>query len=155
MDRIDRKILALYQTDTRRIAESIGSEVGLSAAAVQRRLKRLRASGAIRNEIAVLDARAAGVPVLCIVLLTMAPRPRPAAHLDRFREEMRLLPEIQQCYQVTGTSDLVLVITAESLEDFGEFVHRKFEANENVSRFESFVVIDRVKVGLSLPVPLA
>ena len=44
MDRIDRKILALYQSDTRRIAESIGGEVGLSAAAVQRRLKRLRES---------------------------------------------------------------------------------------------------------------
>ena len=80
MDRTDRKILALYQSDTRRIAESIGAEVGLSAAAVQRRLKRLRMEGAIRNEIAVLDARAAGVPVLCVVLLTMASRPKPAAH---------------------------------------------------------------------------
>lgn len=153
MDRIDRKILALYQSDTRRIAESIGAAVGLSAAAVQRRLKRLRASGVIKSEVAVLDARAAGVPVLCVVLLTMASRPGPAAHLGRLREEMRRLPEIQQCYQVTGTSDFVLVVTAESLEDFGEFVHRKFEANENVSRYESFVVIDRVKVGLSLPVP--
>ena len=154
MDRFDLKILALYQSDTRRIAESIGAEVGLSAAAVQRRLKRLRASGAIRNEIAVLDPRAAGVPVLCVVLLTMAPRPGPAAYLSRFREEMRRLPDIRQCYQVTGTSDFVVVATAESLEDFGDFVHRKFEANENVSRYESFVVIDRVKVGLSLPVPI-
>lgn len=153
MDRIDRKILALYQTDTRRIAESIGAEVGLSAAAVQRRLKRLRESGAIRKEIAVLDPRAAGVPILCVVLLTMAPQPGPAAHLGRFREEMRRLPEVQQCYQVTGTSDFVVVVALESLEDFGDFVHRKFEANENVSRYESFVVFDRVKVGLSLPVP--
>jgi Lrp/AsnC family transcriptional regulator, leucine-responsive regulatory protein len=153
MDRIDRRILALYQTDTRRIATSIGAEVGLSAAAVQRRLKRLRASGTIRSEIAVLDPRAARVPVLCIVLLTMAPRPRPATYLDRFREEMRRLPEVQQCYQVTGTSDFVVVVTAENVEDFGAFVHKQFEANEYISRFESFVVIDRVKVGLSLPVP--
>ena len=36
----------------------------------------------------------------------------------------------------------------------GEFVHRWFEANENVARFESFVVIDRVKVGLSIPVQI-
>ena len=153
MDRIDRKILALYQVDTRRIAESIGAEVGLSAAAVQRRLKRLRASGAIRGEIAVLDARAVGVPVLCITLLTMASRPKPAAHLARFRDEMRRLSQVQQCYQVTGTSDFVLIVSAESLEDFGQFVHQRFEANENVVRFGSFVVIDKVKVGLSLPVP--
>ena len=153
MDRIDRKILALYQADTRRIAESIGAEVGLSAAAVQRRLKKLRANGAIHGEIALLNARAVGVPVLCVTLLTMASRPRPVAHLDRFRDEMRRLPQVQQCYQITGTSDFVLVVTAESLEDFGRFVHQQFEANEHVTRFESFVVIDRVKVGLSLPVP--
>jgi DNA-binding Lrp family transcriptional regulator len=155
MDRIDRRILALYQMDTRRIAESIGAEVGLSAAAVQRRLKRLRTSGIIRSEIAVLDPRAVGVSVVCIVLLTMASRPRPVTHLDRFREEMRRLPEVQQCYQVTGTSDFVVVVTAESLENFGAFVHRHFEANENVARFESFVVIDKVKLGLSLPLPTA
>ena len=47
----------------------------------------------------------------------------------------------------------MLVVTAESLEDFGGFVHRSFEANEHVTRFESFVVIDRVKVGLSVPIP--
>jgi Lrp/AsnC family leucine-responsive transcriptional regulator len=155
MDRTDRRILALYQTDTRRIAQSIGAEVGLSAAAVQRRLKRLRASGAIRNEIAILDGRALGVPVLCVVLLTMAPRPQPSVYLRRFRDEMRRLPEIQQCYQVTGTSDFVVAITAESLEEFGAFVHRWFEDNENIARYESFVVIDKVKVGLSLPVRTA
>jgi Lrp/AsnC family leucine-responsive transcriptional regulator len=54
MDVIDRKILALYQHDTRRIAASIGEKVRLSAT-VQRRLKRLRAEGTIAAEIAVLD----------------------------------------------------------------------------------------------------
>jgi hypothetical protein len=48
LDRIDGKILNLYQHDTRCIAESIGAEVGLSAAAVQRRFKRLRAEDARR-----------------------------------------------------------------------------------------------------------
>jgi Lrp/AsnC family transcriptional regulator, leucine-responsive regulatory protein len=55
MDAIDRKIFALYQHDTRRVAASIGAEVGLSAAAVQRRLKRLKSNGTIATEIAVLN----------------------------------------------------------------------------------------------------
>ena len=80
MDRIDRRILALYQGDTRRIAESIGAEVGLSAAAVQRRLKRLRETGIIRAELAQLDNAAVGAPITCIVALIMASAP---AHLDR------------------------------------------------------------------------
>jgi DNA-binding Lrp family transcriptional regulator len=153
MDRIDRRILALYQNDTRRIAASIGSEVGLSAAAVQRRIKRLRDSGAIRAEIAVLDSRAIGVPVTCIVLLTMVARPGPIKHLARFKRDMMRLPEIQQCYHVTGTSDIVLIVTARSMEDYGTIARQWFEGNENVVRYETFVVLDQVKVGLSIPVP--
>jgi len=152
MDRIDRKILALYQNDTRRVAASIGSVVGLSAAAVQRRLKRLRANGAIRAEVAVLDSKTAGVLITCIVLLTMVARPGPSKHLAQFKRDMTRLPEIQQCYQVTGTSDIVLVVTTRSMEDYGALAREWFEGNENVVRYETFVVLDRVKVGLALPI---
>ena len=151
MDRIDRKILALYQNDTRRVAASIGSAVGLSAAAVQRRLKRLRANGAIRAEVAVLDSKAAGVLITCIVLLTMVARPGPSKHIAQFKRDMTRLPEIQQCYHVTGTSDIVLVVTTRSMEDYGALARQWFEGNENVVRYETFVVLDRVKVGLALP----
>ena len=86
MDGIDRKILALYQHDTRRIAESIGEEVGLSAAAVQRRLKRLRADGTIAAEIAVLDKRAIGPSIItCIVALSMASSASSKSHSHRPR----------------------------------------------------------------------
>ena len=151
MDRIDRKILALYQSDTRRIAESIGGEVGLSAAAVQRRLKRLRESGAIRAEVAQLDGAAVGVPIACIVTLSMAAAP---PHLDRFKRQMRELPQVQQVYHVTGSKDFVLVVTASSMEAYGEFAREWFEMSQHVARYETHVVLDRVKVGLSLPVPL-
>jgi|SRR5215471_6604975 len=152
MDRIDRKILARYQNDTRRIAASIGSEIGLSAAAVQRRIKRLRASGAIRGEVAVLDTRSVGISVTCIVLLTMASRPGPIRHLAQFKRDVMRLPEVQQCYHVTGTSDIVLVVTARGMEDYGAFARQCFEGNEFVTRYETLVVLDRVKVGLSLPI---
>lgn len=154
MDRIDRKILALYQTDTRRIAEEIGKEVGLSAAAVQRRLKRLRETGVIRAEVALLDHAAVGVPIICIVTLEMVGVSSPVAHLDRFKQRMRANPHVQQCYHVTGSRDLVLVVTASSMEDYGLFAREWFESNENVARYETYVVLDRAKVGLSVPVAL-
>src|SRR5208282_857016 len=154
MDHIDRKILALFQHDTRRIADSIGAEVGLSAAAVQRRVKRMRENGAIQGEIALLNARAVGVLITCIALLTMAARPRPSVYLDRFKRRMREMPEVQQCYQVTGSSDLVIVVSASSMEHYAEFSRRWFESNEDIARYETLVVLDRVKVGLSLPVSI-
>jgi DNA-binding Lrp family transcriptional regulator len=149
MDKIDRRILGLYQNDTRRIAASIGAEVGLSAAAVQRRLKRLRAVGVIAAEIAVLDNKAAGVPITCIVCVALSSSP---AHIDRFKRQMRGQPEVQQCYHVTGSTDMILVVTASSMEAYGEFARTWFEKGQQVARYETQVVLDRVKVGLSYPV---
>jgi DNA-binding Lrp family transcriptional regulator len=153
MDAFDRKILGLYQTDTRRPAESIGESVGLSAAAVQRRLKRLREAGVIRGEIASLDATALGFPVICVLMLTLASRPSPRAQLDRFKREIGAEPMVQQCYQVTGSADLVLIVAAPSMEAYAAFVRRRIEGDEAVARFDTFVVLDAVKVGLSLPLP--
>lgn len=152
MDRIDRKILNLYQHDTRRIAESIGNEVGLSAAAVQRRLKRLRSDGVIAAEIAVLDKNAIGEAIVtCIVNLSMAATPAPVAHLDRFRRQMIDNAMVQQCYHVTGTSDFIVIIIAKSMEAYGVFARRWFESNPHVTRYDTHVALERVKVGLSLP----
>lgn len=151
LDRIDKKILALYQHDTRRIAQSIGAEVGLSAAAVQRRLKRMRADGIIRSEIAVLDRAAMGTPITCIVTLSMAASPGPSSYLDRFRRQLAEQAMVQQCYHVTGTSDFVIVVSAASMEGYAAFARTWFEASERVARYETHVVLDHVKVGLSLP----
>ena len=146
MDRFDRKILALYQHDTRLTAASIGAEVGLSAAAVQRRLKRLRAEGIILAEIAVLDNRAVGQPVTCIVSISLNTS---AEQLEKFKCAMREQVQVQQCYHVTGSTDVMMIVTAESMEAYGAFARTWFEA-ARVARYETHVVLDRVKAGLSL-----
>ena len=147
MDAIDRKILTLYQDDTRRVAASIGAEVGLSAAAVQRRLKRLKSNGTIATEIAVLNNVAVGRPITCLVSIVLASS---AAQIDKFTRRMRDLAEVQQCYHVTGSSDIFLVVTAESMEDYRAFARTRLEIPQ-VARYETHVVLDRAKVGLSLP----
>lgn len=153
MDAFDRKILAIYQNDTRRPAEKIGEAVGLSTAAVQRRLKKLREAGVIRGEIASLHASELGFPVTCLLMLTLASRPGPRDQLDRFKREMRAEPMVQQCYQVTGPADMALIISAPSMEAYADFVRRRIEGDEAVARYDTYVALDPVKVGLSLPLP--
>ncbi len=147
MDRIDRRILAIFQHDTRRTAESIGADVGLSAAAVQRRIKRLHDTGVITAEIAVLDNHSAGVPITCIVTLSLA---TPAAEVAHFKRMICGEAAVQQCYHVTGNTDIILIVTAASMEYYRAFARTWFETAQ-VARFETHVVLDRAKVGLSLP----
>jgi Lrp/AsnC family transcriptional regulator, leucine-responsive regulatory protein len=147
MDIIDRKILALYQHDTRRIAASIGEKVGLSAAAVQRRLKRLRANGTIAAEVAVLDNVAAGRPITCLVSIVLGSS---TAQIDKFTRRMRGQPDVQQCYHVTGSIDVLLIVTAENMESYRAFARTWLETPQ-VVRYDTHVVLDRVKIGLSVP----
>jgi DNA-binding Lrp family transcriptional regulator len=155
MDKLDLKILARYQYDTRRIAESIGSEVGLSAAAVQRRLKALRAAGVIQAEIAQLNPTDLGVRITCIVTISMAPSPAPHKQLDRFKREISAAPAVQQCYHVTGAMDFVVIVTVAAMEDYAAFARRWFESNKAVARFDTHVVLHRVKVGVGFPIEYA
>jgi Lrp/AsnC family leucine-responsive transcriptional regulator len=82
----------------------------------------------------------------------MVTRPRPIKHLAGFKRDMMRLPEIQQCYQATGTSDIFQVVTGYSMEHCGAFARQWFEGNENVACYEKLVVLDPVKDGLSLPI---
>ena len=147
LDRRDREILARYQHDTQVPAKVIADAVGLSVAAVQRRLKRLRAEGVIEREVAQLDPKALGLPVTCVVSVDLE-RER-APDLERFRRKMLKAPEVQQCYYVTGDCDYVLIVLAASMEAYEVFTRRDLLDDPNVHSFTTFVVLDRVKVGMS------
>lgn len=67
LDKLDLRILDRVQHNARLPAEAIAAEVGLSAAAVQRRLKRLREAGVIRTEAAQVEPAAVGLAVTCLV----------------------------------------------------------------------------------------
>jgi Lrp/AsnC family transcriptional regulator, leucine-responsive regulatory protein len=153
LDALDLKILARYQRDTQVPARAIGLAVGLSTAAVQRRLKRLRADGVIEAEVAQVDPAAVGAPVTCLVGVDLASEK--SADLARFRRRICACPEVQQCYYVTGQYDFMLVVLAADLAAYEAFTRRALLDDDNVERFTTHVVLDRVKVGLEVPLAAA
>ncbi len=86
LDALDLRILERYQFDTRVPARAIGAAIGLSTAAVQRRLKRLRQIGVIQREVAELAPKALGLPVTCVVGVN--PEKERAADIERFKRRM-------------------------------------------------------------------
>jgi Lrp/AsnC family leucine-responsive transcriptional regulator len=149
LDQLDTAILACLQEDARTIAETIGAKVGLSAAAVQRRIKRLREAGVIEREVAVLSPEALGLSMTFVVMVEM--ERENLAVLDAFRRQILADDCVQQCYYVTGNADFVLVVTCPDMAGFEAFTRRMFFDNPNVRHFTTSVAMDRVKVGLTLP----
>jgi len=151
LDEFDHQILRHLQRDALATGEEIGAEVSLSAAAVQRRIKRLRQIGAIRATVAILDPAVIGQAMSFVISVELE-RER-ADMLDAFRRAAREDPNVQQCYYVTGSTDFVLIVTARDMADFELFTRRLLFDNANVRRFTTNVVLSRDKVGVSVPIP--
>lgn len=148
LDSFDLRILALHQHDTRIAADRIGEQVGLSAAAVQRRLKRMRAEGVIEAEAAQVSPTAVGLALTMIVNVKMEREGADA--LGRFRSRMRERPEVQQCYYVTGEMDFVLLVVVRDLDAYDRFTREHLLSDDNVRGFSTQVVMERCKVGTTL-----
>jgi DNA-binding Lrp family transcriptional regulator len=149
LDRFDLAILDALQRDCRVAAESLGQALGLSATAVQRRIRHLKHIGAIEAEVAVLAPAVMAAQVTVIVELAF--KQGLTAAVDAFRREANAHAEIQQCFYVAGEYDFVLVVVSASMADYERFTRRVFFPNDNIARFRSTVVMDSVKRGLRLP----
>ena len=149
LDTFDRRILALVQRDSRLPAEQIAAELGLSASAVQRRLKRLRADKVITAEVALVDPKAVGRPMTFIAGLELRDN---YESLARFKQWAKAQAEIQQVYYVTGNVDLMVIVTAPDVAAYDAISARLMAHNPQVLRISTNVVIDAVKVGLQVPV---
>ena len=148
LDPADRTLLALLQKDGRTALDRMADATGLSAATVQRRVKRLREAGVIARESAVLDPASLGWAMTFLVLVEME-RERIDV-LDAFRRRMRSEPQVQQCYYITGDADFALICLARDMADYEQLTRRLFFDDMNVRRFRTSVVMERTKVGLDV-----
>ncbi|MFK0333750.1 Lrp/AsnC family transcriptional regulator [Rhizobium sp. NPDC090275] len=149
LDRTDRAILKLLQQDNKMSQRKIAELVNLSAPAVQRRIKRLEETGVVLANVAIIDPAKVGSPIILFAQVAME-----SERTDLYEVAKRSFiaaPEVQQCYYVTGEADFMLVISVKSMGDYEALTRRLFFENNNVKHFRTFVAMDRVKVGLSIP----
>jgi Lrp/AsnC family transcriptional regulator, leucine-responsive regulatory protein len=151
LDRFDRQLLNLVQDDSAQTAERLAAQVGLSASAVQRRLKRLREEGVIVSDCAVVDPATVGRPTFFIVSIQVE-RERPDL-VAQLREWLASRDEIQQVYYVTGETDYVLVVTSPDTASYEALMSRMMQENPNVKRYSTSVALGVLKRGLKVPVP--
>lgn len=149
LDAFDRKILEILQSDNTTPQRTIGEAVNLSAPAVQRRIKRMTEDGVISANVAIVDPAAVGQAITIFVEVEVISET--AEQIEQAKREFAAAPEIQQCYYVTGEADFVLVVIVPSMADYEALTRRLFFGNNNVKRFRTFVAMDRIKVGLSVP----
>lgn len=118
MDFIDRKIIGLLAEDARRSLADVGERVGLSPSAVNERIRRLTASGAIRRFTVEADAEALGFPVLAFIFVALAGE----ADEREFRAFAASHPAVLECHHVTGGWSYLLKVRLPSTGDIETFL---------------------------------
>ncbi len=149
LDELDRKLLDLLQNDAARPLYELGDLVGLSASAVQRRLSRYRSSGVIAKQVAVLDPDVVAGTVLACVLVTLE-RETKKLHSD-FRQRLLAASEVQQCYDLAGAWDYLVIVAANSMPRCRAVIDELLLDAPNVKRYETLFIFEPIKRGLNIP----
>ena len=149
LDDIDRTLLTLLQDDAGLSHADLARRVGLSAAGVHKRLKRLWQGGYVRKLTAVLDRHRLGLDLMCFLKVTFRSNLQPE-NLADLQRCIRALPEILECYTVTGSSDAIKVAVTDHVA-LRDFLRRLSEQQQAIERTETCIVLEAFKEGSELP----
>lgn len=143
VDRIDRAILMRLQKNNRIKNIELAEEVGLSAPACLKRVKRLRESGIIASDVSIIDPHLAGNKMTIIVSIEME-RDRVDIY-DKFKKSMLEQNEVTQCYQISGRYDFMLIICVQDIQAYEVFVERVFHTDLNIRKFYTSISLRTIK----------
>ena len=148
LDAFDLKILRILQDDNTTSQREISDQVALSPAAVHRRIRRLNENGVVRRNVAVVTPEKVGRPIT--IITDVAVEREGTAELQALKDLFASTPQVQQCYYVTGEIDFILVFTVVDMQEYEDLTKKLFFEHENITRFRTYVAMDRVKTTLDV-----
>ncbi len=140
-DESDRAILGILQENARCSRARIGEKIGLSAAAVHERIKKLERAGVIRSYVALVDPQRAHCDLLAFVNLFID-HPR---HEAAFLEEVSSMSEVQECHRVSGASTCLLKVRVPDRHALQTLILDRLNALQGVRGTETVVVLRTTK----------
>lgn len=146
MDDIDRKIIGLLSEDARRGLGDVGAVVGLSASAVNERMRRLRAEGAIRRYSVDVDPEKLGKPVLAFVFVALGEE----ASEPEFLRFAATQPAIVECHHVTGAWSYLLKVRVGGLDEVEAFLSA-LKTHGMLGRSETMIALSSPVAGAFVP----
>ncbi len=123
MDSIDRAILTNLQKEGRQSNVKLAGKVGLSESACLRRVNLLKKSGIISGYVMMLDQSLVGKPGNVIVQVSLHNQQHET--LVKFEEAAKAIPEIMECYLMSGDQDYFLRVVVKDSDDY-ERIHTKY-----------------------------
>jgi Lrp/AsnC family transcriptional regulator, leucine-responsive regulatory protein len=150
LDRFDRAILHALQLDGRMANSALAQQVNLSESACLRRVRALEESHLIESYTAILNQQKAGCPVNVFVNITLDRQDE--NDLRKFEETVRKIPEVMECYLMTGDYDYLIRVVVADTADFERLHSKHLTRLPGVARVHSSFALRTVQKSRELPI---
>jgi Lrp/AsnC family transcriptional regulator, leucine-responsive regulatory protein len=146
----DHAILRVLQSEGRISNVELAERINLSESATLRRVRALEQAGLIEGYTARIDQAAAGLPGNVFVNITLQHQDQP--DLEAFEAAVQQVPEVMECYLMTGNFDYLLRVVVADTADFERIHRQKLTRLPGVSRVQSSFTLRTVRKSSVLPV---
>ena len=150
LSRADRRLLKALQRDITQSQADLAEEAGMSRTSCWRRIRDFEDAGLIQQKVALLDPKLAGFNIQVLLLVAMT------EHSDEnrraFETHVRTLPEVTECFSVSGERDYVLHVVVRDMDSYNDFLNAEVLRHPAVRSASSTFVLRRIKYSTELPI---
>ena len=143
LDSKDIAILQLLQKNARITVKEISDQMHLSTTPVHERIKRMEANGVIKQYATLLDHTKLKKSLMVICYVSLKEHSKNAG--VKFIETMQVLPEVVECYSISGEFDFMLKVVCEDMNSYYDFHVNKLSQIENMGHVQSVFVMGIIK----------
>ncbi|WP_151719277.1 Lrp/AsnC family transcriptional regulator [Gemmobacter serpentinus] len=148
LDEIDRKILAELQEDSGQSLDEIARKVGSSKTPVWNRIKRMKETGVITRQTAILDTEALGLEACFFVLIRTSEHE--ADWQRKFLQTLRDRPEVLEAHRLAGDIDYILKVRVKNARAYDQF-YQALIAQVKIHNVTALLSMEEIKSTTALP----
>ncbi|MBU2888017.1 Lrp/AsnC family transcriptional regulator [Gilvimarinus agarilyticus] len=151
IDKTDRKILKILQTNGKITNAKLSEEVGLSPAPTLERVKKLEQAGIIKSYHAELNAEMLGLGVNTFVQVSLKGHNK--QNIDSFLSRIEKIDEVVECHHITGSGDFILKVMARDIASYQLLMLEQVSDIDVVDSLQSMVILSTFKNNKEIPLP--
>jgi len=143
LDEVDVQLLSLLQQDGRITNADLAKKVGLSPPSVLQRVRVLEKAGLIKGYYGILDAEKLGLRITALAMISLSLHQEQP--IERFRRSVNEIPEILECYHVSGEFDFLLKIVVRDIRAYEQLVREKLSKIKGIQQIKTSFVLATTK----------
>lgn len=151
LDKIDRKILEILQSNAKITNAQLSKDIGLSPAPTLERVKKLENMGVIKSYHAKLNVDKIGLGVSTFVQVSLIGHNK--ENIEEFVKQINKIDEIIECHHITGSGDFILKIITKDIATYQKLMLEKVSEIKVVDNMQSMVILSTFKDSKVMPIP--